>query len=436
MSENKGNFQELKQRLLFVLGALIVFRIGTFIPVPGIDPNVLSTLFDQQQGSILGVFNMFSGGALGRMSMFALGIMPYISASIIMQLLAVTVPSLEQIKKEGEAGRRKIAMYTRYFTLVLATFQSIGIATALQTQSVGADALVINPGITFIFTAAITLVTGTMFLMWLGEQVTERGIGNGISIIIFAGIVAGLPTAIGGTLELVRTGELHTLTTIVLFALAVMVTAFVIYVERGQRRITVNYAKRQQGRRLYAAQSSHLPLKLNMAGVIPPIFASSIILFPATMGSWVGQNEGMEWLQDIASVLAPGQPIYVMLYAVAIIFFCFFYTALQFNARDTADNLKKSGAFIPGIRPGDQTAKYIDKVMTRLTFVGAMYITAVCLLPEFLILYWNVPFYFGGTSLLIIVVVVMDFMAQIQSHLMSHQYDGIMKKANLQGYNK
>ena len=436
MSENKGNFQELKQRLLFVLGALIVFRIGTFIPVPGIDPNVLSTLFDQQQGSILGVFNMFSGGALGRMSMFALGIMPYISASIIMQLMAVTVPSLEQIKKEGEAGRRKIAMYTRYFTLVLATFQSIGIATALQTQSVGADALVINPGITFIFTAAITLVTGTMFLMWLGEQVTERGIGNGISIIIFAGIVAGLPTAIGGTLELVRTGELHTLTTIVLFALAVMVTAFVIYVERGQRRITVNYAKRQQGRRLYAAQSSHLPLKLNMAGVIPPIFASSIILFPATMGSWVGQNEGMEWLQDIASVLAPGQPIYMMLYAVAIIFFCFFYTALQFNARDTADNLKKSGAFIPGIRPGDQTAKYIDKVMTRLTFVGALYITLVCLLPEFLILYWNVPFYFGGTSLLIIVVVVMDFMAQIQSHLMSHQYDGIMKKANLQGLNK
>ena len=436
MSDNKGNFSELKQRLLFVLGALVVFRIGTFIPVPGIDPNVLSTLFEQQQGSILGVFNMFSGGALGRMSMFALGIMPYISASIIMQLLAVTVPSLEQIKKEGEAGRRKIAMYTRYFTLVLATFQSIGIATALQTQSVGSDALVINPGFTFIFTAAITLVTGTMFLMWLGEQVTERGIGNGISIIIFAGIVAGLPTAIGGTLELVRTGELHTLATIFLFALAVLVTAFVIFVERGQRRITVNYAKRQQGRRLYAAQSSHLPLKLNMAGVIPPIFASSIILFPATMGSWVGQNEGMEWLQDIASVISPGQPIYVMLYAVAIIFFCFFYTALQFNARDTADNLKKSGAFIPGIRPGDQTAKYIDKVMTRLTFVGAMYITLVCLLPEFLILYWNVPFYFGGTSLLIIVVVVMDFMAQIQSHLMSHQYDGIMKKANLQGYNK
>ncbi|MDH5711159.1 MAG: preprotein translocase subunit SecY [Gammaproteobacteria bacterium] len=436
MSQSKGNFQELKQRLLFVLGALIVFRIGTFIPVPGIDPHVLSTLFEQQQGSILGVFNMFSGGALGRMSMFALGIMPYISASIIMQLLAVTVPALEQIKKEGESGRRKIAMYTRYFTLVLASFQSIGIATALQTQSVGADALVINPGIGFVFTAAVTLVTGTMFLMWLGEQVTERGIGNGISVIIFAGIVAGLPTAIGGTLELVRTGELHTLATIFLFVLAIGVTAFVIFVERGQRRITVNYAKRQQGRRLYAAQSSHLPLKLNMAGVIPPIFASSIILFPATMGSWVGQNEGMEWLQDIASVLSPGQPIYVMLYALAIIFFCFFYTALQFNARDTADNLKKSGAFIPGIRPGEQTAKYIDTVMTRLTFVGAIYITIVCLLPEFLILYWNVPFYFGGTSLLIIVVVVMDFMAQIQSHLMSHQYEGIMKKANLQGYRR
>lgn len=436
MSESKGKFTELKQRLLFVLGAIIVFRIGTFIPVPGIDPNVLSTLFEQQQGSILGVFNMFSGGALGRMSMFALGIMPYISASIIMQLLAATVPSLERIKKEGESGRRKIAAYTRYFTLVLATFQSIGIATALQTQSVGAEALVITPGIVFVFTAAVTLVTGTMFLMWLGEQVTERGIGNGISIIIFSGIVAGLPSAVGGTLELVRTGELHTLATIFLFALAVLVTAFVIFVERGQRRITVNYAKRQQGRRLYAAQSSHLPLKLNMAGVIPPIFASSIILFPATMASWVGQSEGMEWLQSIATVLSPGQPIYVMFYALAIIFFCFFYTALQFNARDTADNLKKSGAFIPGIRPGDQTAKYIDKVMTRLTFVGAMYITLVCLLPEFLILYWNVPFYFGGTSLLIIVIVVMDFMAQVQSHLMSHQYDGIMKKANLQGYQR
>ena len=436
MSSTGSNLSELKTRLLFVLGAIIVFRIGTFIPVPGIDPLVLSTLFDQQKGSILGVFNLFSGGALGRMSIFALGIMPYISASIIMQLLAATVPALEQIKKEGPSGTRKIAMYTRYFTLVLATFQSIGISTALQSQNIGSNALVMNPGIGFVFTAVVTLVTGTMFLMWLGEQVTERGIGNGISIIILAGIVAGLPSAIGGTLELVRTGELHTLTALFLFVMALLVTAFVVFVERGQRRITVNYAKKQQGRRLYSAQSSHLPLKLNMAGVIPPIFASSIILFPATLGSWFGQQEGMEWLQDITGMLAPGQPVYVFCYAVAIIFFCFFYTALQFNARDTADNLKKGGAFIPGIRPGEQTAKYIDTVMTRLTFVGALYITLVCLLPEFLILYWNVPFYFGGTSLLIIVVVAMDFMAQIQSHLVSHQYEGIMKKANMQGFKR
>jgi preprotein translocase subunit SecY len=431
-----GHMQELKQRLLFVLGALIVFRIGAYIPVPGIDPHVLSTLFDQQKGSILGVFNMFSGGALGRMSIFALGIMPYISASIIIQLLSVTMPQLEQIKNEGESGRRKIAMYTRYFTLVLASFQSVGISIALQSQSVGAKALVITPGIGFVFTAAVTLVTGTMFLMWLGEQVTERGIGNGISVIIFAGIVAGLPRAVGGTLELVRTGELHTLAALLVFAIAVLVTGFVVFIERGQRRITVNYAKRQQGRRLYAAQSSHLPLKLNMAGVIPPIFASSIILFPATLASWFGQSPGMEWLANFASLLSPGQPIYVILYALAIIFFAFFYTALQFNSRDTADNLKKSGAFIPGYRPGEQTAKYIDKVMTRLTFVGAIYITIVCLLPEFLILYWHVPFYFGGTSLLIIVVVVMDFMAQIQTHMMSHQYEGIMKKANLQNYGR
>ncbi len=347
-----GHMQELKQRLLFVLGALIVFRIGAYIPVPGIDPHVLSTLFDQQKGSILGVFNMFSGGALGRMSIFALGIMPYISASIIIQLLSVTMPQLEQIKNEGESGRRKIAMYTRYFTLVLASFQSVGISIALQSQSVGAKALVINPGIGFVFTAAVTLVTGTMFLMWLGEQVTERGIGNGISVIIFAGIVAGLPRAVGGTLELVRTGELHTLAALVVFAIAVLVTGFVVFIERGQRRITVNYAKRQQGRRLYAAQSSHLPLKLNMAGVIPPIFASSIILFPATLASWFGQSPGMEWLANFASMLSPGQPIYVILYALAIIFFAFFYTALQFNSRDTADNLKKSGAFIPGISSG------------------------------------------------------------------------------------
>ena len=426
-------FAELRKRLLFVLGAMIIFRIGTFIPVPGIDPTVLSSLFDQQKGSILGVFNMFSGGALGRMSLFALGIMPYISASIIMQLLAVTVPSLEQLKKEGEPGRKKIAMYTRYFTLVLATFQSIGISTALQSQSLGGQALVMNPGFSFVFTAAVTLVTGTMFLMWLGEQVTERGIGNGISIIIVSGIVAGLPSAIGGTLELVRTGEMHTLAILVLFILVISVIAFIVFIERGQRRITVNYAKKQQGRRMYQAQSSHLPLKLNMAGVIPPIFASSIILFPATMASWTGQTEGMEWLADIAAKISPGQPIYIFLFAIAIIFFCFFYTALQFNARDTADNLKKGGAFVPGIRPGEQTAKYIDKVMTRLTFVGALYITSVCLLPEFLILYWNVPFYFGGTSLLIIVVVMMDFMAQIQSHLVSHQYDGIMQKSNLSG---
>jgi len=354
----KGNFTELKQRLLFVLGALVVFRIGTFVPVPGVDPSVLSILFDQQKGSILGVFNMFSGGALRRMSIFALGIMPYISASIIIQLLTVTVPSLEQLQKEGESGRRKITMYTRYFTLVLATFQSIGIAVALQGQSVQSHSLVMNPGMSFVFTATITLVTGTMFLMWLGEQVTERGIGNGISLIIFAGIVSGLPKAVGGTLELVRTGELHTLATLFLFILAVAVTAFVVFIERGQRRITVNYARKQMGRKMYQAQSSHLPLKLNMAGVIPPIFASSIILFPATMASWFGQSQGMEWLQNIAGKLSPGQPIYIILFAVAIIFFLSsFILHLQFNARDTADNLKRSGAFIPGIRPGVANGK-------------------------------------------------------------------------------
>jgi preprotein translocase subunit SecY len=424
--------QELRQRILFVVGALIVYRIGTFIPVPGIDPAIMNQLFDQQKGTILDVFNMFSGGALQRMSLFALGVMPYISASIIMQLLSVTVPSLEQMKKEGEAGRRKITMYTRYFTVVLATFQSVGVANML----LGQPNLVYVGSTTFYVLAVTSLVTGTVFLMWLGEQISERGIGNGISIIIFAGIVAGLPAAIGGTLELVRTGELHTLTAIVLFILAVGVTAFVIFVERGQRRITVNYAKRQQGRKMFSAPSSHLPLKLNMAGVIPPIFASSIILFPATLGGWFGQSQGMEWLQDISTTLSPGQPVYVILYAAAIIFFCFFYTALVFNSRETADNLKKSGAFIPGIRPGEQTAKYIDGVMTRLTLVGALYITAVCLLPEFLILYWNVPFYFGGTSLLIIVVVVMDFMAQMQSHMMSQQYEGLMKKANFKGLGK
>ncbi len=434
-----SKMQELRRRIFFVLGALIVYRIGTFIPVPGIDPSIMASIFDQQKGTILDVFNMFSGGALERMSLFALGVMPYISASIIMQLLSVTVPSLEQMKKEGEAGRRKITMYTRYFTVVLATFQSIGVAKMLLSQTQNGAPLVYiggESGIAFYVIAVSSLVTGTVFLMWLGEQISERGIGNGISILIFAGIVAGLPSAIGGTLELVRTGELHTLTAIILFILAIAVTAFVIFVERGQRRITVNYAKRQQGRKMYAAQSSHLPLKLNMAGVIPPIFASSIILFPATLGGWFGQSQGMEWLQDLSTTLSPGQPIYVMFYAAAIIFFCFFYTALVFNSRETADNLKKSGAFIPGIRPGEQTAKYIDGVMTRLTLIGALYITAVCLLPEFLILYWNVPFYFGGTSLLIIVVVVMDFMAQMQSHMMSQQYEGLMKKANFKGLGK
>jgi len=430
-----GSLSELRRRIFFVIMALIIFRIGTFIPVPGIDINVMREIFDQQRTGILGMFNMFSGGALERMSIFALGVMPYISASIIMQLLTVAVPTLEQLKKEGESGRRKITQYTRYGTVVLATFQSIGISIALSSQSgSGGAALVVNPGPSFIFTAAVTLVTGTLFLMWLGEQITERGIGNGISVLIFAGIVAGLPSAIGGTFELVRTGELNSLVILALFVGVLGVTYFVVFIERGQRRITVNYAKRQQGRKMYAAQSSHLPLKINMAGVIPPIFASSIILFPATMGSWFGQAEGMRWMQDLSATLSPGQPLYVMFYAAAIIFFCFFYTALVFNSKDTAENLKKSGAFIPGIRPGNQTATYIDGVMSRLTLVGAMYITSVCLLPEFLILFWNVPFYFGGTSLLIIVVVVMDFMSQIQAHLMSHQYDGLMKKSNFKGY--
>ena len=428
-----GKLTELRQRLLFVVGALLVFRIGTFIPVPGVNPAALAALFDQQQGSILDMFNMFSGGALKRASLFALGIMPYISASIIMQLMSAVIPTLEQLKKEGEQGRRKITQYTRYGTLGLATFQAIGIAMALQSQQAGGMNVVVQSGPGFIFTAAVSLVTGTMFLMWLGEQITERGLGNGISLIIFAGIVAGLPQAVGGTLELVRTGEMNAITVLTLFVLAIAVTAFVVFVERGQRRITVNYAKRQQGRKMFAAQTSHLPLKLNMAGVIPPIFASSIILFPSTLGQWVGTQENMRWLQDIVAKISPGEPIYVILYAVAIIFFCFFYTALVFNSKETADNLKRSGAFIPGYRPGEQTARYIDNVMSRLTLVGAGYITAVCLLPEFLIVGWNVPFYFGGTSLLIIVVVTMDFMAQVQAHMMSHQYEGLMKKANLKG---
>ncbi|RKZ90919.1 MAG: preprotein translocase subunit SecY [Candidatus Parabeggiatoa sp. nov. 1] len=424
-----GRLTELKQRLLFVLGAIIVFRIGTFIPVPGIDPVKLASMFEEQRGTILDMFNMFSGGALERFSVFAIGIMPYISASIIMQLMTAVSPTLEQLKKEGETGRRKITQYTRYGTLGLAAFQATGVAIALESQNV-----VIDPGLTFRITAVATLVTGAMFLMWLGEQVTERGIGNGISLIIYAGIVAGLPSALGGSLELARTGQLHLLTVLLLFAVVLLVTAFVVFVERGQRRITVNYAKRQIGNKMYAGQSSHLPLKLNMAGVIPPIFASSIILFPATLGGWFGSSsEGMTWLKDLSHTLSPGQPLYVMFYAIAIIFFCFFYTALIFNPKEIADNLKKSGAFVPGVRPGRQTADYLDKVMSRLTLASAIYMTAVCLLPEFLILYFNVPFYFGGTSLLIIVVVTMDFMSQVQAHLMSHQYDGLMKKANLRG---
>ncbi len=428
-----GQLTELRQRFLFLIGALIVFRIGTYIPVPGVNPAALAALFDQQQGTILGMFNMFSGGALKRASLFALGVMPYISASIIVQLMTSVIPKLEQLKKEGEAGRRKITQYTRYGTVVLATFQAVGIAVALQSQSAGGQALVMNPGMGFVLTAAVSLVTGTMFLMWLGEQITERGLGNGISMIIFAGIVAGLPAAFGSVIELVNNGEMNALFALFLLLLAVAVTAFVVFVERGQRRITINYAKRQQGRRLLAAQSSFLPLKLNMAGVIPPIFASSIILFPTTLASWAGNTPNMRWLQDIIAKLSPGEPLYVILYASAIVFFCFFYTALVFNARETADNLKRSGAFIPGIRPGEQTARYIDGVMTRLTLAGAIYITAVCLLPEFLIVGWNVPFYFGGTSLLIVVVVIMDFIAQVQAHLMSHQYEGLMKKANLKG---
>lgn len=426
-----GGFTELKARLWFVLGAFFVYRVGAHIPVPGIDPKALAIMFEQQSGSILDMFNMFSGGALMRLSLFALGIMPYISASIIMQLMTVVIPSMEQIKKEGESGRRKISQYTRYGAVVLATFQAIGISMALQNQTAGGLGVVINPGVSFILITTITLVTGTIFLMWLGEQVTERGIGNGISLIIFAGIVSGLPSAIGGTLELARTGEMNGAFIVLLFLVAIAVTALVVFVERGQRRIIINYPKRQQGRKMMAGQSSFLPLKINMAGVIPPIFASSIILFPSTIAGWFSGNEGLGWLQDVSTMLSPGQPIYVLLYATAIIFFCFFYTALVFNSKETSENLKKSGAFLPGIRPGDQTTAYIDKVMTRLTLIGAFYITLVCLLPEFMIVYWNVPFYFGGTSLLIIVVVVMDFISQLQTHMMSQQYDGLMKKANL-----
>ncbi|UCX06339.1 preprotein translocase subunit SecY [Shewanella sp. HL-SH8] len=424
----KGGLSELKTRLLFVIGAIIVFRAGSFVPIPGIDAAVLAELFAQQKDTILGMFNMFSGGALERASIFALGIMPYISASIIMQLLTVVHPALAELKKEGESGRKKISQYTRYGTLVLGTLQSIGIATGLPNLVPG---LVANIGFGFYFVAVVSLVTGTMFLMWLGEQITERGIGNGISILIFAGIVAGLPSAIGSTAEQARQGDLNVLVLLLLAVIVFAVTYFVVFVERGQRRIVVNYAKRQQGRKVFAAQSTHLPLKVNMAGVIPPIFASSIILFPGTLAQWFGQNESMSWLSDFALAVSPGQPLYSLLYATAIIFFCFFYTALVFNPRETADNLKKSGAFIPGIRPGEQTSRYIDKVMTRLTLAGALYITFICLIPEFMLIAWKVQFYFGGTSLLIIVVVIMDFMAQVQTHMMSHQYESVMKKANL-----
>ena len=429
MLSMQGKMGDLKRRLLFLLGALIVFRVGAHIPVPGIDPVMLADLFKSQQGGILGMFNMFSGGALSRFTIFALGIMPYISASIIMQLMTVVSPQLEALKKEGESGRRKITQYTRYGTVVLALFQGMSIAIALESQR----GLVVEPGIAFRIITTLTLTTGTMFLMWLGEQITERGIGNGISLIIFAGIAAGLPQAVVGTLELQRTGALSILMVLFITALVIGVTAFVCFVECGQRRILVNYAKRQVGNKVYGGQSSHLPLKLNMSGVIPPIFASSIILFPATIVGWFGASEGMEWLKNIAATLSPGQPIYVLLYASAIIFFCFFYTALVFNPKETADNLKKSGAFVPGIRPGDQTARYIEKIMMRLTLTGSIYVTLVCLLPEFLIVWKNVPFYFGGTSLLIIVVVTMDFMAQVRAYVMSHQYESLLKKANFKG---
>ena len=428
-SVNKAGMGELWQRIKFLFIAILVYRIGAHIPVPGIDPVQLQNLFRQQQDTILSLFNMFSGGALERMSVLALGIMPYISASIIMQLLQAVTPQLEQLRKEGEAGRRKISQYTRYGTLGLATLQSLGMAMALQSQGV-----TLTVGFAWLFPAVVTLTTGTMFLMWLGEQVTERGIGNGISMIIFAGIVAGLPSAIGQTLEAAKNQELNVALLLILFVVAVAVVFFVVWMERAQRRITINYARRQQGRRVYAAQQSHLPLKINMAGVIPPIFATSILLFPASIGQWFGEADGFAWLQEVSLALGPGQPLYLLLFCLLIIFFCYFYTAIMFNPKDVADNLKKSGAFVPGIRPGEQTAKYIDGVLGRLTLVGAIYITLVCLLPQGLQSMGNVPFYLGGTSLLIVVVVVMDFMAQVQSHLMSKQYESLMKKANLKGY--
>jgi preprotein translocase subunit SecY len=425
-----GKYGDLRRRLLFLLMALIVYRVGTHVPVPGIDPDQLRQLFQSQQGGILGLFNMFSGGALSRFSVFALGIMPYISASIIMQMLTYVLPSLESLRKEGESGRRKITQYTRYGTVALAVFQAISISVALESQ----QGLVLEPGMQFRLVCVVSLVTGTMFIMWLGEQITERGLGNGISIVIFAGIVAGLPNAIGGLFELVRTGSINPLSAIFIVALIVLVTGVVVFVERGQRKILVNYAKRQVGNKIYGGQSSHLPLKINMSGVIPPIFASSLILFPATLANWFTSGDATRWIRDIASALTPGQPLYVLLYSGLIVFFCFFYTALVFNSKETADNLKKSGAFVPGIRPGDQTARYIDKILMRLTLAGAIYITLVCLVPEFLNLRFNVPFYFGGTSLLIVVVVTMDFMSQVQAYMMTHQYESLLKKANFKGF--
>jgi preprotein translocase subunit SecY len=419
---------DLKRRLLFVLIAIIVFRIGSYIPVPGLNPQRLHDLFNSQQNNMVGLFNMFSGGALMRFSIFALGVMPYISSSIIVQLLTVLSPQLSELRKEGEAGQRKINKYTRYGTVILAAFQAMGISRMLVAHEVA-----LSSGIPFYFVTTLTLVTGTMFLMWLGEQVTERGIGNGISLIIFAGIVAGLPAAIGRTLEQVREGQLQVIALLLVVVAVVLVVGFVVFVERGQRKIAINYARRIQGGKMYSEKTTHLPLKINMAGVIPPIFASSIIMFPATIAQWFGHGKGLDWLGAIGIALMPGQPLHILLFGIAIIFFCFFYTALVFNPRDTADNLKKSGAFIPGIRPGEQTAKYIDTVMTRLTLAGAMYITLVCLLPELMIMTWNVPFYFGGTSLLIIVVVVMDFMAQVQAHIMSYQYESLLKKTNMRG---
>ena len=425
-SETKGGLTELKQRLLFLLLGILVYRIGSHIPVPGLNPQRLADLFKQQSGGILGLFNMFSGGALQRLTIFALGVMPYISASIIIQLFTSILPYLDQLKKEGESGRHKISQYTRYGTLVLALFQAFGISKWLTSSGI-----VLIPGAYFYFVTTITLTAGTMFLMWLGEQITERGIGNGISMIIFAGIVSRFPASIAQIMSQVRQGQMQVISMFILIALVVLVTGAVVFIERGQRRITVNYAKRQVGRMLYSAQNSNLPLKINMAGVIPPIFASSIILFPATLAQWFGHSKGMEWLNQVGFALSMGQPLYLICYSAAIVFFCYFYTALVFNPREIAENLKKSGAFIPGIRPGEHTASYIDLVITRLTFFGAVYITAISLLPDILMYVWHMPFYFGGTSLLIVVVVLMDFMSQVQAHLMSHQYDSIMKKSRL-----